>query len=224
MKRLFLLVLIPALCLCVLTGCKSGTNETNVPNGEVTYTPTPTATPIPTPDVPATPEVVVTVPNNTQEVRSEDVNVTIYGEEETVSMTTVSGSFASAGGPSFSLLVDRERYQVNDISGYCYVTLRTGMSGDVYAEIGFRSGETADSIGTSILNEYGVMSTVTDLGIEQLGDHTVKHVRGETVQNIFDVYLLDTNGGCITLVTSTTDETEAHRARLTASLETLEIN
>ena len=31
-------------------------------------------------------------------------------------------------------------------------------------------------------------------------------------------------GGCVTLVTSTTAETEAHRARLTASLETLEIN
>ena len=62
-----------------------------------------------------------------------------------------------------------------------------------------------------------------DLGSEQLGSNSVRHVRGETIQNIFDAYLIDVDGGCVTLVTSTTAETEAHRARLTASLETLEI-
>ncbi|MBQ3011879.1 MAG: hypothetical protein IJD81_11875 [Oscillospiraceae bacterium] len=224
MKRLILSVLAIALCLGCFAGCKSGEGSVTTPNTEVTATPTPTATPIPTPDVPVTPEVVVTTPNVQQEQQPADVNVEIHGEEEVVTMTAVSGTFASAGGPSFTLLVDRERYQVNDVSGYCYITLRTGMSGDVYAEIGFRSGQTADSIGTGILSEYGVMSTVTDLGREQLGNNSVIHLRGETVQNIFDVYLLDTNGGCVTLVTSTTAETEAHRARLTASLESLEIH
>lgn len=223
MKRLTYLILMLVLCLSCLVGCKDGQGEVNTPNTEVTVTPTPTATPIPTPDVPVTPEVVVTTPNAQQELQPEDVNVEIHGEEEVVSMTAVSGTFASAGGPNFTLLVDQERYQVNDVNGYCYITMRTGMSGDVYAEIGFRAGQTADSIGTGILNEYGVMSTVTDLGTEQLGKNNVVHLRGETVQNIFDVYLLDTDGGCVTLVTSTTAETEAHRARLTASLETLEI-
>ena len=224
MKRLSLFVLVLALCLSCLCGCKSGESETNLPNGEVTYTPTPTATPIPTPDVPVTPEVVVTTSDTQEEQQPSDVNVEIYGEEETVSMTSVSGTFASAGGPDFTILVDQERYQVNDIGGFCYITLRTGMSGDVYAELGFRSGEAADSIGTEILDEYGVMSTVTKLGREPLGSYDVVHLRGETVQNIFDVYLLDVSGGCLTIVTSTTAETEAHRARLTASLETLEIN
>lgn len=224
MKRLICLVLVSVLCLSCLTGCKNGTGEVNTPNTEVTMTPAPTATPIPTPDVPVTPEVVVTTPNTQQGMTPEDVNVEIHGEEEVVSMTAVSGTFASAGGPNFTLLVDKDRYQVNDVGGYCYITMSTGMSGDVYAEIGFRAGETAETIGTSILNEYGVMSSVTELGSEQLGKNTVLHVRGETVQNIFDVYLLNVSGGCVTLVTSTTSETEAHRARLTASLETLEIN
>jgi len=224
MKKLLLSVLVLVLCVSCLCGCKSGENETNMPNGEVTTTPTPTATPIPTPEVPVTPEVVVTTPDTQQEILPEDVNVEIYGEEETVSMTAVSGTFASAGGPNFTLLVDQERYQVNDIGGYCYITLRTGMSGDVYAELGFRPGQTADSIDKGILDEYGVMSTVTKLGREPLGSYDVVHFRGETVQNIFDVYLLDVSGGCMTMVTSTTAETEAHRARLTASLETLEIN
>lgn len=224
MKRLICLVLMSVLCLSFLTGCKDGTGSVNTPNTEVTITPAPTATPIPTPDMPVTPEVVVTQPETQQEIVPEDVNVEVHGEEEVVSMTVVSGTFASAGGPNFTLLVDQERYQVNDVGGYCYVTMRTGMSGDVYAEIGFRAGQTADAIGTSILNEYGIMSTVTELGREQLGENSVLHVRGETVQNIFDVYLLDVSGGCVTLVTSTTAETEAHRSRLTASLETLEIN
>jgi len=224
MKRLIVFVLALVLCLGCFSGCKSGTEEIIKPDAEVTATPTPTVTPVPTPDVPVTPEVVVTTPDAQEEILPEDVNVEIHGEEETVSMTAVSGTFASAGGPNFTILVDQERYQVNDVGGYCYITMRTGMSGDVYAEIGFRSGQSADSIGTGIMNEYGVMSTVTELGTEQLGSHSVRHIRGTTVQNTFDVYLLDTNGGCMTLVTSTTAETEAHRARLTASLATLEIN
>lgn len=224
MKRLILSVLMLALCLSCLAGCKDGQATVSNSNEEVTGTAIPTVTPIPTPDVPVTPEVVVTAPDAQQEVLPEDVNVEIHGEEEVVSMSAVSGTFASAGGPDFTVLVDRERYQVNDVGGYCYITLQTGMSGDVYAEIGFRSGETAQQIGTSILQEYGMMITVTDLGTEQLGNNSVLHVRGETIQNIFDAYLLDVDGGCVTLVTSTTAETEAHRARLTASLETLEIH
>lgn len=224
MKRVILWVLMLTVCLSCLAGCRDGQGTINTPNEEVTSTAIPTVTPIPTPDVPVTPEVVVTTPDAQQEVLPENVNVEIHGEEEVVSMTAVSGTFASAGGPDFTVLVDQERYQVNDVGGYCYITLRTGMSGDVYAEIGFRSGQTAAEIGTDILNEYGVMSTVTDLGSEELGKNSVLHVRGETIQNIFDAYLVDVDGGCVTLVTSTTAETDAHRARLTASLETLEIH
>ena len=223
MKRSVLLVLALVLCLCVFTACKGPAEDVADSTPEVTVTPTPAPTPVPTPDVPVTPNVVVTTPDE-QEVIPEDVNVEIYGEEEVVSMSSVGGNFASVGGPRFTLLVDQTRYQVNDVGGYCYITMNTGMSGDVYAEIGFRSGMTADGLKGSILNEYGVMSTVSDLGREQLGKNSVYHMRGETVQNIFDVYLIDTNGGCVTLVTSTTAETEAHRARLTASLETLELN
>lgn len=223
MKQLILLVLAVGLCLGCFSGCKSGTDEITKPDGEVTATPIPTVTPIPTPDVPVTPEVVVTTPGTQEETLPRNVNVEIHGEEEIVTMDPVSGSFAAAGGPRFTLLVDQSRYQVNDVGGYCYITMQSGMSGDVYAEIGYRAAQTADSIGTAILDEYGMMSTVTDLGTEQLGNHSVRHVRGETVQNIFDVYLVDTADGCVTLVMSTTSETEAHRARLTASLETLEL-
>lgn len=224
MKRLMVLGLVFALSLSCLAGCggPGGTGET--PDVQVTATPTPTLTPIPTPDTPATPDVVVAPPGANPETTPEVVNVPIYGVDEEVSMTAVNGSFASSGGPAFTLLVDQERYQVNDVGGYCYITLRTGMSGDVYAEIGYRPNSNSDALSASILSEYGVMNTEKNLGMEQLGSHTVLHLRGETIQNIFDVYLLDVDSGCVTLVTSTTAESEAHRARLTASLETLELS
>lgn len=69
-----------------------------------------------------------------------------------------------------------------------------------------------------------MMNNTLDFGEETLGSYTVHHVRGETIQNVFDVYLLDTNGGCMTMVVSTTSETTAHRDRLTGILETLQIS
>lgn len=221
MKRLFALALAVLMLLCCMAGCGGPGEDVAAP----TPTPTaePTATPIPTPDVPVTPEVVITTPQAGTELQPEDVTVQVHGEEEIVTMTEVSGSFASNGGPSFRLLVDKERYLVNDVGGYCYITLRTGMSGDVYAELGFRADTRAADIGTELLDEYGVMGVKEDLGEAWLGNNRVRHIRGETVQNVFDVYLLDAEGGCVTAVLSTTTATTAHRARLTASLESLEI-
>ena len=138
-------------------------------------------------------------------------------------MSPVSGSFAHEGGPKFRLLVDKSRYQVNDVGGYSYITLPTGMSGDVYAELGFRPDTKAEDMGTEILDEYGIMGVKEEPKSEWLGNNRVSHLHGKTVQNEFDVYLLDTEGGCMTIVLSTSPYTTAHRARLMATLESLEI-
>ena len=138
-------------------------------------------------------------------------------------MTPVSGSFAHEGGPKFTLLVDKSRYQINDVGGCAYITLPTGMSGDVYAELGFRSGVKSEEIGTKILDEYGIMGVKEEPKSGWLGNNRVSHLHGKTVQNEFDVYLLDTEGGCMTIVLSTSPYTTAHRARLMATLESLEI-
>lgn len=221
MKRLLLLALACLMLLGCLAGCMGPGEDVTVE--EPTPTAEPTPTPIPTPDTPVTPEVVVTTPQAGAQQQPQDVTVQVHGEDEVISMTEVSGSFASVGGPSFKLPVDKERYQINDVGGYCYITLRTGMSGDVYAELGFRSNTKAAEIGTEILDEYGVMGTKEDLGEEWLGNNHVRHIRGETVQNVFDVYLLDAESGCVTAVLCTTSETKAHHDRLTAFLEALEI-
>lgn len=210
MKRLLALILAVLMLLCC--GCTPS-------DAAVTVTPEPTPTPMP--DVPIMAETVVTKLQG--ELVPVDVPVVIHGEEEIIPMTPVSGSFKTDGGPDFTLLVDRSRYVVNDVGGCCYVTLATGMSGDVYAEIGFRPNVRAADIGTEILDEYGIMGVKEEPADEWLGNNRVRHIHGETVQNVFDVYLIDTEGGTLTAVLSTTTQTKAHYARLMASLESLEI-
>lgn len=209
MKRIALWMLVCLLLLCCGCGGDGAAETVDAP------------TPTPMPQVPAVPETVVSKPQGNGE--TVDVTVDIHGTEEIIPMSPVSGSFASAGGPEFTILVDRSRYQVNDVGGFCYITLPTGMSGDVYVELGFREGAGSDSIGTEILDEYGTMGIKEEPVKEWLGNRRVSHIRGQTVQNVFDVYLINTQGGCMTVVMSTTTETKAHRARLTATLESLEI-
>ena len=211
MKRLIALLLAALMLLC----CGCGQTESELQSHDQGEDKNSTL------EVPVAPDMIVD--KVLKDGATKDVTVVIHGEEEEIPMAPVSGSFAHAGGPKFELLVDLSRYQINDVGGYCYITLPTGMSGDVYVELGFREGVSADSIGTEILDEYGVMGAKDEPVKEWLGDLYVKHIRGETIQNVFDVYLIDTKGGCMTAVMSTTSETKAHRARLTASLETLEI-
>lgn len=203
------MLLCGVLVLCLLTGCGGDSTQ-----------PAPSPTPTPLPDAPVSPDVVV---GNVDTENTQDVQVEVQGEEQTVTLTRITGSFAADGGPAFALYADTSRYQINDIGRYCYLTLRTGMSGDVYAELGFRAAVTSDDLAGTILAEYGTMMTAGDFGKTALGNHTVRYVQGETVQNIFDVYLLDTAEGCVTMVVSTTAQTEHHRNRLLATLETLEI-
>ena len=207
MKRLFALALAVLMLLCC--GCTDGGSDA------------PEETPTPAPDAPTAVETVVDKPKSDAELV--DVAVTIHGEEELIPMTPVSGSFVNDGGPKFTLLVDKSRYQVNDVGGYCYITLPTGMSGDVYIELGFRPDVKAADIGTEILDEYGIMGVKVPAEQAWLGNNRVRYLHGKTVQNEFDVYLLDTEGGCMTAVLSTSPYTTAHRARLMATLESLEI-
>lgn len=217
-----------SLCLCallLLSGCDIPTKENTHGEDEVvTVTPPPTPTPIPTPDAPVDPSLVVKKPSYTEEPKEKEITLMINGEEETVTLTYVSGSFSGLGGPDFSLYVDQWRYQVNAMSGYCYLTLRTGMSGDVYGELGFRENTTAEKLASTILSEYGVTTPAPKGHTLTLGTNEALYVHGETIGNVYDVYLIDVDGGCVTLVVCTTPATQAHNTRLTACLETLELS
>lgn len=213
MKRnTFTLLLALVLCLSLFSGCRAA-------DPEPTPTPTPSETVEITPDVPNT-IVDVTDPETTPE--TDDFTVEVEGIPEQVSMTLVSGSFRHMGGPEFSLYVDKTRYQVTDVDGYCYITLEAGDS--IYGEIGFRPDTDAETLSAAFLREYGNMQQTQDGGDVTLGDYTARHLTGETMTSVFDAYLIDVDGGCVTLVICTPGEAvEGHGIRLLASFETLKL-
>lgn len=209
MKRNYAVLGVSALlCLSFLAGCV-GKNEPPVPTPEDTA-------------APATPGTIVNVPNPEETPDVKEFVVSIEGTEEPVEMTRTTGVFPD--GPAFALYVDKSRYTVNDVDGYCYLTDETGM---VYTELGFCSGEDAETLSGTILNTYGRMQSTEDLGEVTLGELTARCVEGQTLDTVFTAYLIDTDEGCVTAVISmpnSTEYLEGARVRMTAMLNTLELS
>lgn len=198
------------LCLSLLTGCHTA-------DPEPTPTPTPSADVEITPDIPNT---IVNVEDPETTPATEEFTLELEGIPEDVSMTEVKGTFAHMGGPAFSLYVDKTRYEVTDVDGYCYITLEAGDS--VYGEIGFRPDTDAKTLSGTLLREYGNMQRTEDLGTVALGENTAHEITGATMYSVFDAYLIDVEGGCVTVVICTpTEAVEGHGTRLLASFETL---
>lgn len=208
MKRTLCLLL--ALCLALL--CCACTAKD----------PLPTPTPPPTSD--HGPQTIVDVPD--ENTPPETMESTVNGEE--VTLTEVTGSFRRTGGPDFSLFVNKTRFQVNDVDGYCYVTTDEGTA---YAEIGFRPNSDADTLSGSILREYGNMQDTSEPREETLGEYATVQVAGYTMDSAFEVYLINVEGGCVTLVVcspmgemSGISSIASDAAQLTDALRTLKLS
>lgn len=200
------------LCLGLLAGCGGRSDP------EPTPTPTPAEETQTTPDIPGT---IVDIPDPENTPETEDFTLELEGMSEQVTMTLVEGQFPD--GPKFSLYVDKERYTVNEIDGYCYLTTDAGDS--IYAEIGFRPGGTAKDLSGSLLREYGTMQSTESYGETRLGENPARHIGGRTMASIYDAYLIDVDGGCVTLVLCYPPEAaEGAAVRLLASLETLTLS
>lgn len=168
------------LALCLLLGTLGACRRTDPPPEE---TPSPTEKP----------QTIVKVPEPDQQP---DTTIsTVDGEE--VTLTLVSGSFQRTGGPDFSLYVDKNQYQVNDVDGCCYITTDEGST---YAEIGFRPETDAETLSAGFLGEYGNMQDSSDLGEQTLGSNSVRKLAGRTMDSAFEAFLLDTEEGCVTMV------------------------
>lgn len=176
MKRNRIALLAACLLLVLLCGCQK-------------QDPAPEPTPTPTQG----PQTIVNVPG--EDELPETKNVTVNGEEAI--LTLVTGSFGRTGGPDFSLYVDKNQYKVNDIDGCCYITTDEGST---YAEIGFRPDTDAETLASGFLREYGNMQDESDLGEQVFGDHTARRLAGRTMDSAFEAYLVDTDGGCLTMV------------------------
>lgn len=201
------------LALCLLLGSFWGCRDKD--EGEY-QEPTPTQTP--------GPQTIVDVPKDDD--LPETMDTTVNGEE--VTMTLVSGSFARLGGPDFSLYVEKERYTVNDVEGCCYIT---DDAGTTYAEIGFRENVTAETLSGTLLREYGNLQSSSDDGDTDFGDYTARHLAGQTMDSVFEAFLVDVDGGCVTMVVcspigdaSPTGSILPEAARLVQSLQTIKLS
>ena len=199
------------LALCLLLGALGACNRTNQPPEE-------------TPEPTEKPQTIVKVPEPDQP--PETMSETVNGEE--VTLTLVSGSFQRTGGPDFSLYVDKNRYQVNDVDGCCYITTDEGST---YAEIGFRPETDAETLSAGFLGEYGNLQDSSDLGEQTLGSNTVRKLAGRTMDSAFEAFLLDTDGGCVTMVVcspigdmSPMSATATDAVRLVDALRTLTLS
>ena len=211
-NRCLVRFLLPVFCLGLLTGCGKQREP------EATPTPSPTETVDTTPIIPGT---IVETPDPETTPETEEFTLQLEGVKEQVTMTLVEGQFPE--GPRFSLYVDTDRYTVNEVEGYCYITTDEGDS--IYAEIGFRPGETAKNLSDSILREYGNLYQQESYGESRLGENTARHVTGEAMTSLYNAYLIDMDGGCVTLVTCYPPEAaEGAGVRLMASLESLTLS
>lgn len=207
MKRNYCLLLALCLLLTSLWGCKKTT-----PDSEPTPTPTQGS------------QTIVDVPKDDDlpETKNEIVN----GEE--VTMTLVSGSFSRLGGPDFSLYVEKDRYTVNDVEGCCYIT---DDAGTTYAEIGFRENMTGEQLSGTFLREYGNLQSSSDDGVAEFGDYTARKLAGRTMDSNFEAFLVDVEGGCVTMVVcspvgelSPISSIMPEAARLIQSLQTITLS
>jgi len=212
MKRNCLVLLALCLLLSTFWGCKK-----HDPDPDVTPTP-------PAPSVTPGSQTIVDVPGDDDQPETKDEM--INGEE--VTMTLVSGSFQRVGGPDFSLYVEKDRYTVNDVDGCCYIT---NDEGNTYAEIGFRADTDAETLSAGFLREYGNMQDSSDDGDTELGDYTARYLTGRTMDSIFEAYLIDVDGGCVTLVVcsplsdaSPISSVMPEAARLVQSLKTITLS
>lgn len=180
--------------------------------------------PDPTPTPTQGPQTIVDVPQSGDqpETKQEMVN----GEE--VTMTLVSGSFSRLGGPDFSLYVEKDRYTVNDVEGCCYLTDDPGTT---YAEIGFRENMTAETLSGTFLREYGNLQESSDDGDADFGDYTARRLAGRTMDSALEAWLIDVDGGCVTLVVchpfmdaSPINSVMPEAARLVQSLQTITLS
>lgn len=168
------------LTLCLLLGSLWGCQKTD---------PEPTPTPSPTQG----PQTIVDVPDENDQ--PDTMDTTVNGEE--VTLTLVTGSFRRLGGPDFSLYVNKTRFQVNDVDGCCYLTTEEGRT---YAEIGFRENTDAETLSSTFLREYGNLQDSSDMGEQTIGENTARQLAGYTMDSAFEAWLIDVEGGCVTLV------------------------
>ncbi len=129
--------------------------------------------------------------------RPSETNLPVENEEQ--QMTLVAGSFAQRGGPDFSLYLDPSKFQMIENEGRCYFCPQNG-AGELYLEVAFFHGVTSDVLAASVFQDYGIIIQKDDVQDVQLNGQDAKHVSAKTMENHLEAYVLNTDGGSVTLV------------------------
>jgi hypothetical protein len=120
-------------------------------------------------------------------------------ENENQQMTLVAGSFAQRGGPDFSLYLDQSSFQLIENEGRCYFC-PMNSAGELYLEISYYNGVSADVLSASVFQDYGIIIQKDEVQDSQLNGRDAKHVSAKTMENHLEAFILDADGGCVTLV------------------------
>ncbi len=145
------------------------------------------------------------------------------GDEEQQT-TLVAGSFALRGGPDFSLYLDQSRFQLIENEGRCYFCPQND-GGDLYLEIAYFNGVSADRLAPSVFQDYGIIIQASDVEATELNGHAAKHVTAKTMENQFEAYVFDSEGGCVTMVFCGSDAvSETTQQALHTSMESFQLS
>lgn len=140
--------------------------------------------------------------------------------EQALDANLISGSFALRGGPDFSLYLDAKTFQLIETEGRCYFA-PTDDSGTLYLEITFYPNVASQALSESILWDYGVIIQSDTPEQAKLNGQNALHLEAKTMETQLEAWLLDVNGGCVSLtLCAPGGDSSAKYQSLAASMQT----
>lgn len=140
--------------------------------------------------------------------------------EQALDANLISGSFALRGGPDFSLYLDAKTFQLIETEGRCYFA-PTDDSGTLYLEITFYPNVASQALSESILWDYGVIIQSDTPEQAKLNGQNALHLKAKTMETQLEAWLLDVNGGCVSLtLCAPGGDSSAKYQSLAASMQT----
>ena len=143
--------------------------------------------------------------------------------DQTLDANLISGSFALRGGPDFSLYLDAKTFQLIETEGRCYFA-PTDDSGTLYLEITFHPNTASQALSESILWDYGVIIQSDTPEQGKLNGQNALHLKGKTMETQLESWLLDVEGGCVSLtLCAPGGDTTAKYQSLFSSMQTFSL-
>lgn len=206
-KSILSLLCVGALCVGLLAGC--GKTEENGSPSDVEPSTSPVVSQEPD-------DSVIPEPVKTEETK--DVEVTIEGQTETVSMNVYE---VVINGKELKMCIDDANYNAYYFEGELEIAPKTdaGVEPAAKLHLYYQSGKTADIAAQEALTQF---AGATDEGTVKIGDFEAYCVTSKTEDNFFTVYYIPFGEDTIAVSAYSTNEaTEGHLVRMLAMVATI---